>query len=590
MPHVVIDGKTFEAEPNKTIIEVAFENGLDIPHFCWHPELSVSGNCRMCLVEVGMPKRMPDGSFEKDADGKNIIGFIPKLQIACATGITDGMHVKTKSDGVVTAQEAVMEFILINHPLDCPICDEAGQCKLQEYAFIHTNGESRFDDVKNHKDKRVSWGPNVLFDAERCITCSRCIRFANEVAKQPVLTFVQRGDKVTIKTFEGTELDSPYSMNVIDICPVGALTSKDFRFKSRVWDMSFNDSICPGCSRGCNIKIGVRNNEILRLEPKANPFVNKFWMCDYGRLTQYQNTNGNRISEPKILLDGNQKLSTWQEALSDANQKLSAISSKKIMVLGSPFATNEDNYILSIFAKKVLKTENIDFYKFEDNLFSDDKLKTNDRTPNSAGALAVGISTGSHHVTVNNLVEKIKTGEITALYSIDNSLERFPELISVLDELELFILHSENESAASQKANIVFPSSTFAEIEGTFTNFENRVQHFMPAVITAENLRFMGMKMSRLDKFGADNDRWTKHDLRHSRQHWRILQQLANMMNAGWSYTSTEDIFDAIVEHIDQFKGMSYELLDEYQGLKFMKASSPEAKKRIYQSHYLKPN
>jgi NADH-quinone oxidoreductase subunit G len=232
MPHIFIDGKRLETKTGKTIIETAYENGLDIPHFCWHPELSVAGNCRMCLVEIGMPKRNHDGSLETDKNGNPVVSYMPKLQIACATPISDGMYVNVNNDKVIHAQEAVMEFLLINHPLDCPICDEAGECKLQEYAFTHSTGESRFDETKNHKDKRHKWGPNVMYDAERCISCSRCIRYAKEIADQDVLTFVQRGDHVTIKLFEGTQFDNDYSMNVIEICPVGALTSPDFRFKS----------------------------------------------------------------------------------------------------------------------------------------------------------------------------------------------------------------------------------------------------------------------------------------------------------------------------------------------------------------------
>src|ERR1041385_319252 len=240
MPKITIDGKEFEAQAGQTIIQVATDNGIDIPHFCWHPALSVAGNCRMCLVEV-----------EKT----------PKLQIACATTVTEGMSVKILSEPATKGREDVMEFLLINHPLDCPICDEAGQCKLQDYAFEHSNGESRFVEDKTHKDKRVPFGPNVLFDGERCISCSRCIRFAQEVAEQPVLSFVNRGDHVTITTIPDQGFDNNLSMNVIDICPVGALTSRDFRFKARVWDMSFTESVCPGCSRGCSVKVGVRNNE-----------------------------------------------------------------------------------------------------------------------------------------------------------------------------------------------------------------------------------------------------------------------------------------------------------------------------------------
>ena len=203
MPKIYIDGKPYEAENCKTVIETAYANGLEIPHFCWHPELSVSGNCRMCLVEIGMPKRMPDGEIQKDENGDPVVNFFPKLQIACATPISDGMRVRTKSDKAIEAQEAVTEFILINHPLDCPICDEAGECKLQEYAHKHSTGISRFEEEKNHADKRQRWGEHVYYDAERCISCSRCIRYADEVAGQKILSFVNRGDKVTIKKEEG---------------------------------------------------------------------------------------------------------------------------------------------------------------------------------------------------------------------------------------------------------------------------------------------------------------------------------------------------------------------------------------------------
>ena len=270
MPTFILDGKELEFKPGQTIIEAAKAAGIEIPHFCWHPALTVAGNCRICLVEV-----------EK----------APKGMIACATQITDGMVVHSNSPKAIHMRNAVMEFLLINHPLDCPICDEAGECKLQDYAYKYSIGKSRFDEVKNHKDKRVELGPNVMFDQERCISCSRCIRFCEEVAKDPELTFVSRGEHVTIETFPGEQLDNPYSMNVIDICPVGALTSRDFRFKARVWDMSHTDSICTGCARGCNINIWVRDNEILRLTPRENMDVNQYWMCDHGRLDTFKFVN-----------------------------------------------------------------------------------------------------------------------------------------------------------------------------------------------------------------------------------------------------------------------------------------------------------
>jgi len=243
MAKITVDGQSFEVDPKLTIIQAARDNGIEIPHFCWHPALSVAGNCRMCLVEV-----------EKT----------PKLAIACSTQVSDGMVVQTASSRVLEARRAVMEFLLINHPLDCPICDEAGECKLQDYAYAHSIGSSRFEEDKVHKPKRVALSSLIMLDTERCIMCSRCVRFCDEIAKKPQLTFTQRGDHVELTTFPGEELDNPYSMNVIDICPVGALTSREFRFKARVWEMSATETVCPGCARGCNMITLLRNNEILR--------------------------------------------------------------------------------------------------------------------------------------------------------------------------------------------------------------------------------------------------------------------------------------------------------------------------------------
>jgi NADH-quinone oxidoreductase subunit G len=590
MPRILIDGKEIETEQGQTVIEAAYTNGLQITHFCWHPELSISGNCRMCLVEVGMPKRLPDGTLQNDESGNPVINYFPKLQIACATVVSDGMHIRTKTDSVVHAQEAVMEFFLINHPLDCPICDEAGQCKLQEYAYCHSRGESRFEEEKVHAPKRQSWGPTVMFDAERCIKCSRCIRFAQEIAGQDVLTFVNRGDHVTIELFQGKQFDNPYSMNVIDICPVGALTSKDFRFKSRVWDMSFNDSICPGCARGCNIKIGVRNNEILRMEPRSNPYVNKYWMCDYGRLTQYENVNENRITNPMIRWKEGLISCSWDEAVSKAADLLKKYTPDEIMVLGSSKATNEGNYVLSKFAKDILKTKNIDIIRDIDLSFADDFLKVSDKKPNYTGACEVGIVPNDMGVSVKDLPEKMRYKNIKVMYVITDLLISHRLLLDELDDLELLIVHAQNHTYLTEKADIIFSSSTFAEVEGTYINVDRRVQHFTPALVTAENLRYMGMKMSRIDKFGAPNDRWTQHELRNCLPNWKILMLLAEQFGVKWDYIRAKDIFKEICSSIESFKGMSYELLDEYQGLILGKSGSPDPIVTSYESYVMKPN
>lgn len=589
MPHIFIDGKKIETKPGKTIIEAAYENGMQVPHFCWHPELSVAGNCRMCLVEVGMPKRLQDGSTELDSNGNPVVSYIPKLQIACGTPISDGMYVNLNNDKVIHAQEAVMEFLLINHPLDCPICDEAGECKLQDYAFNHSKGESRFEETKNHKDKRQKWGPNVMYDAERCISCSRCIRYAQEVAKQDVLTFVQRGDHVTIKVAEGAEFDNPYSMNVIEICPVGALTSPDFRFKSRVWDMSFNDSISFADSTGSNTQLGVRNNEILRIQPRTNMYVNKYWLSDDARLNHYEFVNKNRISEPTIKIDGNHKVVTWAEAYSETAKRLLSYKPSEIFFLSSAKATNEDNYIFQKFARQIVKSSNVDFLSHLNKSLEDKFLGVADRAPNSNGANELGAGANEKAYKANDLANLIESGKIKALVVMEEDFSDYAHIIEHLDKLDLLVALYYNNNKVTEKADIILATSTYAEIEGTYTNKDKRVQHFTPALVTKENLRFMGMKMSRLDKFGAFNDRWTQHDARNCKQSWRIIVGIANSMGAAWTYSNSEAVFDEIVSKVASFKNMTYDKLDLHQGLVLNKADKPDPIIHVYESHVMRP-
>lgn len=589
MPQIFIDGKKIETKAGKTIIEAAYENGMQVPHFCWHPELSVAGNCRMCLVEVGSPKRSADGSVELDENNNPVISYIPKLQIACGTPVSDGMYVNVNNAKVIEAQEAVMEFLLINHPLDCPICDEAGECKLQDYAFNHSNGESRFVETKNHKDKRQKWGPNVMYDAERCISCSRCIRYAQEVAKQDVLSFVQRGDHVTIKVADGEEFDNPYSMNVIEICPVGALTSPDFRFKSRVWDMSFNDSISFADSTGSNTKLGVRNNEILRVQPRTNMYVNKYWLSDDARLNHYDFVNQNRITEPMIRIDGKLEKVEWQDAIQETAIQINKFKPSEIFFLSSAKATNEDNYAFQKFARQVVKSNNIDFFSHIDKSFEDNFLGVADRSPNSNGATEILGGSQSSNYKVNELADAISSGKLKCLIVMEEDFKHHEHIIEQLDKLELLVVMYYNHNAVTNKAHIVLAASTYAEIEGTYTNKDKRVQHFTPAIVTKENMRFMGLKMSRLDKFGSFNDRWTQHEARNCKQSWKIIQAVANAMNASWSYKRSEDIFEEISSKLMGFKNMNYDKLDLHQGLILYRADRPDPILNNYDSHVMKP-
>jgi len=545
MPNINLDGKIIEFKPGQTIIEAARDHGIEIPHFCWHPELSVSGNCRICLVEV-----------EK----------MPKLVIACSTLASEGMIVHTKNEKVIAAQNAVMEFLLINHPLDCPICDEAGECKLQDYAYKYSVGESRFVEEKVHKDKRVPLGPRVMFDGERCISCSRCIRFCDEIAKDPELTFTKRGDRVTIVTYPGEEMDNPYSMNTIDICPVGALTSRDFRFKARVWDMSSTSSVCIGCSRGCNTEIWVRNNEILRLVPRHNEKVNSYWMCDHGRLNTFKFVNAEtRINIPQLRNDGQLIEKSWDEAVNEAVSKLKSFTKEQIAVIGSPFATCEDNYIIAKFARTVLQTGNLDFIRHIDPSFADDILRAEDITPNSLGAELVGVQPSKSGLDIKGILSAIKEKKIKALYLIeDDIVKAFPEFENAIAGLEFFVVHSTNHNKSTALADLIFPAATFAEKNGTFVNINGMVQRIRPAVSVIEQDRALdGMSMSRLDKFGTQWDRWASGKKINALPTWKILTLVAKAIGGKFKFNMAEEIFSEMANSIEAFKNLDYDIIGE---------------------------
>ncbi len=537
MPKLTIDEKEIEFKQGQTIIEAGKDNGIEIPHFCWHPKLSISGNCRVCLVEV-----------EK----------MPKLVIACSTLASDGMVVHTQSEKTIKARNAVMEFFLINHPLDCPICDEAGECKLQDYAYSHGVGESRFDEEKVHKRKRVELGPRIMFDAERCISCSRCIRFSDEIAKENQLTFVKRGDRVTITTFPGESFDNPYTLNTVDICPVGALTSLDWRFKTRVWETSSTESVCIGCSRGCNTEIWVRNNKILRLTPRQNEEVNETWMCDHGRLNTFKFVNEeDRVDGPHLNKNGELVKVEWNEAYSTAFKKLKEFKPGEIAFIGSAYATNEDNYALVKFAKS-LGVTNIDFLRHTIPGDQDDILIREDKTPNTVGALLMGVKPLAGGNGSKQIIELIRSNKIKALYVMEDDLiGDDSEMEKLLSKLNLLIVHASNFNKTAQLAHVVFPASTYAEKHGTFVNFQNRIQRIKPAVATEEMDRTLdGMSQSRWDKFGSKYDRWMQGKKFDANPSWKIISRLSGQSNQQLKYDTADDVFEDIAKSVTELKSL----------------------------------
>ncbi|MCX7833822.1 MAG: 2Fe-2S iron-sulfur cluster-binding protein [Ignavibacteria bacterium] len=547
--YITIDGQKLEFKKGETILQVALRSGIDIPHFCYHPALSIAGNCRICLVEVDN---------------------IPKLVIACATLAEKDMVVKTNTPKVIEAQNAIMEFILINHPLDCPICDEAGECKLQDYAYKYGKGYSRFDEEKVIKDKRVPIGPNVLFDAERCISCSRCIRYCDEISKSHELTFVNRGEKVTIETFPGKQLDNPYSMNVIEICPVGALTSRHFRFRARVWDMSFTYSICPGCARGCNTIIGVRNNEILRIEPRENLEVNQYWLCDYGRLNTYKFVNdvNLRIDSPKVLIEetsSEEKKQVdvdWKAAIEKAVSLLKE-EDNNYLFIGSALSTLEDNYTLKKFANNILGINEIYYIPHIDESFGDDILRKSDKTPNSKGVELLGFKKIS-----NKIIKELKEGKYNFLFILNEDISTLQNFSEFQPNIAKSIQLLSTINNYSNEADVLLPLSTYAEINGTYINFQNRIQRLRPAVTTIEQERLPGeFSLSRLDKFGAHNDRWSQGKKFNSRPGWKIIKQIAKEFNIEFEFENSEDVFIELCNSITILKGLDYDKIGN-QGYK----------------------
>ena len=545
MPKLTINGREIDFKQGQTVIEAAKDNGIEIPHYCWHPSLSISGNCRVCLVEI-----------EK----------MPKLVIACSTLAAEGMVVHTQSEKTLQARNAVMEFLLINHPLDCPICDEAGECKLQEYAFHHGYGESRFDEMKNRKEKRVVLGPRIMFDGDRCISCSRCIRFSAEIAKANQLTFVQRGDRVTIKTFPGEEFDNPYTLNTVDICPVGALTSRDFRFKARVWDMSETKTICPGCARGCNIEMWVRNNEILRLTPRENLEVNDYWMCDWGRLNTFKFVNAqNRIDGALIRENDVIAKVSVEEGISKTAQAIQKYKASQIAFIGSAFATCEDNFSLAKFAKESFSANNIDFIRYVDETNQDDILIKPDKTPNSLGAEFTGIKPGNNGLNIDEIFSEIKKGNIKALFVMeDNPAAISDDYKNALKKLELLIVLAVNENETTELSDIVLPAAAYAEKNGTFINFEGRLQRIRPAIVTKNMERSLdGMSMSRLDKFGTQYDSWASGNRVDAQPSWKLISMLSQKLGGKINYQTAEDVFDDLVKSNKEFSGLDYDLIGE---------------------------
>src|SRR5581483_9230246 len=418
--NVQIDGVWHQFPKGTRVIEACEQAGKYVPRYCYHKKLSSPGNCRMCLIEMGMPKMGPDREPELGGDGKPTINWMPRPQICCAQDVSEGMGVRTTSPLVEECRRGVMEFLLINHPLDCPICDQAGECRLQEFSVEYGNQGSRFLENKVKKPKNVELGPRVTLDDERCILCSRCIRFCQEIAHDDVLGFIDRGSHTVLTAHPGKRLENNYSLNTVDICPVGALTSTDFRFKMRVWFLKETKSFCTSCATGCNTLIGSREDVIHRQTPRENNDVNSSWMCDYGRLKFKYVDSDRRLLEPRVLQNDKLTATDWKRAIANVALQLKHFGGWNIAIIASGRMTNEEMWLTSRIAKS-LGTQWIDIVPHRGP--GDDILLSEDRNPNTNGAKLLGL-TSEPGAMIPKMVEAIKSGSLRALVVLcENPLE-----------------------------------------------------------------------------------------------------------------------------------------------------------------------
>jgi len=513
MVKIIIDDKPVEVEEGTTVFNAAKDAGIAIPHFCYHPAFAPEGTCRMCLVEI---------------EG------IPKLELACSTIVREGMKVFTQSDRVVEARRGVLEFLLADHPLDCPICDQAGDCKLQDYYEEYGLYDSHFSEVKEKRGKKSKLGPHLIHDQERCVLCRRCVRFLQEVTKTQEMGVFERGVHAEVNIHEGILIDNNYSGNLAEICPVGAITDTDFRFKTRSWFLGKGTSICPHCSRGCNITIEYNAffhrfpvpQRVYRIKSLYNPNVNGYWICDLGRYG-YRYLDDDRLDEIRVN-SGNDKLA-WQAVAPLLAEKLNRLRymnrASRIALVLNTWLTNEELFLVKKIFGDDLKTNKIVFADPPQGK-ADDLLLTEDRSPNRKGAEAIGFDLNPLDLDV--LFEKTDILLIFGSYLKDKANPA--ELKTHLDKIETTILLSSHKSELDALVDVVLPVPTIAEKSGSLTNCEGVVQTFSPAL----------------------------EDHRNSCPEWQFLVDLGKELGSNFKYysqfTSTQAILKEMGKEIVFFE------------------------------------
>ena len=498
---LTIEGRSVTVPEGTSILEAAKRAGILVPHYCYHPSLPAPAVCRMCLVEV-----------EK----------MPKLAPACVTSVGEGQVVHVHSEKAREARKGVLEFLLINHPLDCPICDQAGECELQDYTYMEGRDSSRYMEPKRFNPVE-DFGGDVLYVTNRCILCTRCVRFMDDVAKDPVLNVSERGDRAVIGKFEGADLTHPWSGNVVDLCPVGALLSKDFLNKARAWELDRTASICPNCTQGCNAMIETRDNIVVRLRPRPNEDVNKYFMCDHGRLNYRWLNRRDRVETPHLRRGDAYVPADWDTALETA---ASLLRGKRAHVVASPMLSNEALFLLS---RLVDRTSGSGYFRTETGPEAplpgvpDLSLRA-DRAANVRGAELLGFRRAEAPLG------GIRQGDVLVLAD-----EELPgvEPSALASAGAVIVLGTALPAAAKGRADVILPIANMAEEEGTFTNLRGRVQRFLQAK-AAPGL---------------------------ARPTWFVLSDLLTALGESTSYFLPSEVFAALASAKSEFAGLSYEAL-----------------------------
>ncbi len=512
MVTLTIEGRTLSVPEGTTILEAAKRVGVLIPHYCYHPGLPVAGVCRMCLVEV-----------EK----------APKLAPSCATTVAEGQVVHVHSEKPLEARKGVLEMLLINHPLDCPICDQAGECELQDYTFQEGRKGSRYREPKRFNPSE-DFGGDVIYVPNRCILCTRCVRFMDDVAQDAVLNVSERGDRALIGKFEGKDLTHAWAGNVVDLCPVGALLSKDFLNKARAWELDRAPSICPNCTQGCNIIMETRENQLVRMRPRPNEEVNAWFMCDYGRLNYRWMNRHDRIEQPMIRADESLAPAEWEAAIT-AGARL--LTGARVFVAASPFLSNESLFLLGQIIESSGGAGVFSVTEGEEAPLPgvEDLALRRERAGNVNGAELLGFK------REQNPLAGMRNGDVVIVAGAElDGIEP-----SALSGASAVIVIGPVLPSAAGKATVILPTTNFAEEEGTITNLRGRVQRFTQAK-SAPGL---------------------------SRPTWLVLGDLLGAMGKQSEFFLPGQVFDRLATSHAAFSGLSYDALG-FKGLPVLEATA----------------